>query len=152
MCTAPSIQVAMKKVPVVVGNGPGFVVNNVCSAWYASAAAIVVFGGSSVERVDQTMVECGCISGPFSVLDSITISTATMVCESMMSLVGDKNGEPLLALLRAMLAKGYTGRSSVGSSKGFYLYRDGKSIGINPEVRSPSQCISSNLSSRQHLT
>ncbi|EGD77248.1 3-hydroxybutyryl-CoA dehydratase [Salpingoeca rosetta] len=140
---AAMVQLAgvMKKVPVVVGDAPAFLLNRMSMAWYATAGAAVVLGGASVQRIDGAMKDAGCITGPFAVLDSITFSTAIKVCECMMGMVGDGavGGRYLLHLLQNLQMAGCTGRVATGDSEGFYLYRNGVSLGVNPKVKSAAQ-------------
>lgn len=124
----------MNKVPVLVGDVPGFVMNRVAGAFYAMAGHLLVYGAGSVRRIDRVMTDMGFAAGPFAILDGITLPTALKVGEWLFKQVSDRGSAALLVLLRAMLAVGWKGRSPSGSSRGFYTWQNGRQQAVNEEV------------------
>lgn len=126
----------MNKVPVLVGDSPGFVLNRIASVWYSLAGHLVVHGGASVRRIDALMCEVGFVAGPLAILDSITLATVERVGSWIAKMLDpEMNVKALPALLPAMQARGWTGRTHKGESCGFYRWKDGRQQGLNEEVR-----------------
>ena len=63
------------KLPLVVADGPGFVVNRLLMAYLNEALAMVT-AGVPIERIDAAMVQFGMPLGPLEILDEIGLDTA----------------------------------------------------------------------------
>ncbi|MFQ3592370.1 MAG: 3-hydroxyacyl-CoA dehydrogenase NAD-binding domain-containing protein [Gemmataceae bacterium] len=70
------------KVPILVGDGPGFVVNAVLMP-YLDEALHLLSEGMNVIQIDRLMQRFGMPMGPFALLDQIGLPTATHVAESL---------------------------------------------------------------------
>ena len=58
------------KVPVVVGNGPGFLVNRVLGP-YLNEAGFLLEEGASIQQIDTAAIEFGMPVGPLRLIDEI---------------------------------------------------------------------------------
>ena len=63
------------KLPVVVGDGPGFVVNRLLAVYLNEAVALLHAGVPHVE-IDRAMLAFGMAMGPFQMLDEFGIDTS----------------------------------------------------------------------------
>lgn len=138
----------MKKVPVVVGDSPAFVVNRVGVAFYTVAGHLAVYGAATCEKIDQVLEKRNFAHGPFAVLDVIGLKTASLVSNSIQRLTAkDKPG--LVFLLEQLLNEGCTGRSFEGSSSGFHFWKDGEKVKPNPQVLSATQTVHEQIKASQ---
>eukprot|EP00055_Hartaetosiga_balthica_P006755 m.21971 g.21971 ORF g.21971 m.21971 type:complete len:875 (+) comp5405_c0_seq1:118-2742(+) len=138
----------MKKVPAVVGDGAGFVVNRLALFWYGIAGTVLVRGGASMNAIEKAMVDAGCMAGPFQILDGVQLTTVLKVGKSISSLLeldeskkDNEKDDDLLQLVQEMVNRGYTGRDPLGNpSKGFYTYNNNK-MEQNQEIKSMAHVV-----------
>lgn len=129
----------VKKTPVVVNDGPGFLVNRILTP-FLNEAAYLLEAGVSVSDIDQAALNFGMPMGPCRLMDEIGLD----VCEK----VGKIMEKGLGARAKAnKLAGKITESGALGkkNGKGFYLYDEaGKVKGSNPLVQAllPSKNIS----------
>ncbi len=97
------------KLPVVVKDSPGFLVNRILIP-YLMEAGTLFEEGASVTEIDNAMLDFGMPMGPLRLLDEVGLDIATDVAETL--------GSPSRALA-AMRDAGLLGRKS---GRGFYLY------------------------------
>eukprot|EP00050_Salpingoeca_kvevrii_P003389 m.223498 g.223498 ORF g.223498 m.223498 type:complete len:840 (-) comp10825_c2_seq1:179-2698(-) len=139
-----SLATRMGKTPFLVGDVAGFVVNRVAAAWYAEAAQLVVEGGATVRRIDDLMKAFGFVKGPFAILDSIGLKTALSVGE-LMQTDQPAASSAVIELFRELLERGFEGRGVQGNGAGFYLWRNGRVVDINPAMKTIVQVVRSRL-------
>lgn len=118
----------------MVGDGTAFVVNRIAAPLYQLSVYMLVFGASSVTRLDQAMEALGFAAGPFAILDGIGLKTARLVMASINESITTNISHAVSAFFDELLERGYVGRLAHGESAGFYCWKDGKQLGINPEV------------------
>lgn len=119
----------VKKTPIVVKDGPGFLVNRILAP-YLNEAAFLLEEGVSVEALDEAALNFGMPMGPCRLMDEIGID----VCVKVGKIMHDGLGERAVP---SELAKNLYELKLLGkkNGKGFYLYDEkGKVIGKNPEV------------------
>ncbi len=107
------------KTPVVVRDGPGFLVNRILAP-YLSEAVRLVREGCRIEDVDRAMTRFGMPVGPIALLDDVGLDVAVKAGEVLAAAFPERlraAGE------EAMAAAGRLGRKS---GKGFYEYTDGR--------------------------
>jgi 3-hydroxyacyl-CoA dehydrogenase/enoyl-CoA hydratase/3-hydroxybutyryl-CoA epimerase len=68
--TAKQHVVRVRKKPICVGDGPGFLVNRILNA-YLSAALQLLENGENTARIDQAALDFGMRMGPFRIMDEI---------------------------------------------------------------------------------
>ncbi len=107
----------MGKMPVVVKDGPGFLVNRLLLP-YMAEAAFLLQEGMSIDIVDKAYVESfGMPMGPFALMDEVGLD----VCAKVLKIFKKSFGEriEISPIMEKLLAAGRLGRKN---SKGFYLY------------------------------
>lgn len=116
------------KLPVVVNDGPGFLVNRILMP-YLGEALRMLEEGASVEAIDAALLRFGMPMGAFILLDEIGIDVAFKVSEILQQGLGDRIGaSPVLA---ALYHEGFLGRKN---GKGFYRYDRGRRTGPDPAI------------------
>jgi 3-hydroxyacyl-CoA dehydrogenase / enoyl-CoA hydratase / 3-hydroxybutyryl-CoA epimerase len=116
------------KIPIIVRDGPGFLVNRVLSP-YLNEAGWLLADGASVEVVDRAMTRFGMPMGPLRLLDEVGLDVARHAGQTMHEAFGARlePSPPLVAL------EGSTLLGKKGGS-GFYSYDGDKRTGVNPEL------------------
>jgi 3-hydroxyacyl-CoA dehydrogenase/enoyl-CoA hydratase/3-hydroxybutyryl-CoA epimerase len=120
----------VKKTPIVVKDGPGFLVNRILGA-YLNEASYLLEEGVSMEAIDDAALNFGMPMGPFRLIDEIGIDVGMKVGKILHDGLGErlKPNDLTSKLYEAKLL----GKKN---SKGFYLYDEkGKVTGKNPEVQ-----------------
>lgn len=120
----------MGKLPVVVKDGPGFLVNRLLLPWLIEAAWLLE-DGMSVEHVDRLLKKkFGMPMGPYTLLDEIGIDVGVKVAKIFNETLGER-----IQIPNAMKKLGESGRLGKKNKKGFYLYDDrGKQLGLDPQI------------------
>lgn len=120
----------MGKLPVVVKDGPGFLVNRILVP-YLIEAAWLLEDGMSVETVDRRYKkEFGMPMGPFTLMDEIGID----VCIKVSKIFHESLGARIM-IPPVMKKLSETGRLGKKNKKGFYLYDDkGKQLEMDTSV------------------
>lgn len=103
------------KTPVVVGDGPGFLVNRVLLPMLDEPARLLA-DGARPEGVDTALRDFGFPMGPFELLDTVGADVALEVARSFAAAFPDRAQAP--AMLEALVADGRLGRKA---SRGIYL-------------------------------
>ncbi len=119
----------VKKTPIVVKDGPGFLVNRILAP-YLNEAAFLLEEGVSVEALDEAALNFGMPMGPCRLMDEIGLDVCVKVGQIMHKGLGERANPSSLStkLYDAKLL----GKKN---NKGFYLYDEkGKSTGKNPEI------------------
>ncbi|HEX7673848.1 MAG TPA: 3-hydroxyacyl-CoA dehydrogenase NAD-binding domain-containing protein [Bdellovibrio sp.] len=112
----------MGKMPVVVKDGPGFLVNRLLLP-YMAEAAFLLQEGMDIAVVDKAYVkEFGMPMGPFELMDEVGLDVCLKVLKIFKKAFGDR-----IELAPCMEALGNSGRLGKKNGKGFYTYtEDGK--------------------------
>lgn len=110
---------ALRRRPIVVGDGVGFVTSRLLHRMINEAARVVDEGRATVEDVDALMEGClGHPTGPLRTADLIGIDNLVDSLRVLHERAGDTASEPCRLLLR-MVDAGDLGRKS---GRGFYDY------------------------------
>ena len=112
----------MGKMPVVVKDGPGFLVNRLLLPYMAEAAFLLA-EGMSVEKVDKAFVyQFGMPMGPFELMDSVGID----VCVKVLNIF--KKAFPDRVEMPPLMEKLEKNKSRLGqkTNLGFYKYTEGR--------------------------
>ncbi len=118
------------KLPVVVNDGPGFIVNRLLMP-YLNEAARVLEQGAGIEEIDNALLQFGMPMGAFILLDEIGIDIAHKVADILHQGLGDRvKPSPLLG---ALYQEGYYGKKN---GKGFYKYEGRKRVGPDASIYS----------------
>ncbi len=113
------------KVPVLVKDRPGFVVNRILMPYMLEAVRLATMMRDPWE-LDEAMVEFGMPMGPLRLLDEVGFDIALHVEDTVRAAFGDRL--PKSDLLNKLEAKGMLGKKN---GKGFYIDHN-KKDGLHP--------------------
>ena len=111
------------KLPVIVKDSPGFLVNRILMP-YLIEAVHLANGGNDVEHTDKLLRKFGMPMGPFRLIDEVGGDVCQHVADDLLNRLDTKF--PNSNLLRRMIEEGNLGKKS---GQGFYKYSKGKSNG-----------------------
>jgi 3-hydroxyacyl-CoA dehydrogenase/enoyl-CoA hydratase/3-hydroxybutyryl-CoA epimerase len=128
--TVYNLSKKMGKIPVVVKDAPGFLVNRLLVP-YMMEAAFYLQEGASIEKVDKVFVKkFGMPMGPFELMDSVGLDVCVKVSKIFKESLGERIELPELLL---KLEK--TDRLGQKNKKGFYKYDErGKKTEVDQSV------------------
>ncbi len=130
------------KLPVIVNDGPGFLVNRILMP-YLNEAAVMLRQGATIEEIDRALLQFGMPMGAFILLDEIGIDVAHKVADILYQGLGERvKPSPLLAVL---YKDGYFGKKN---GKGFYHYDGKKRTGPDTSL---SAMIQAGAGNREHI-
>jgi 3-hydroxyacyl-CoA dehydrogenase/enoyl-CoA hydratase/3-hydroxybutyryl-CoA epimerase len=118
---------AIGKLPVIVKDSPGFLVNRILVPYLVEAARLFEGGGDPV-AIDRAMLDFGMPMGPLRLLDEVGLDVAVHVAKTLSAAFPDRMTVPRIA--EELVGKGQLGRKS---GKGFYDYSGG-TIRPNPDA------------------
>ena len=118
---------AIDKLPVVVADGPGFLVNRLLLPYLAEALELLM-EGTSTEMIENAALEFGMAKGPFRLMDEIGLDTILQSGWCMAAVFTDRI--PISPLLVALIKLGRLGQKS---GAGFFSYADPSSSEIHAE-------------------
>ncbi len=126
---AVSFTESIGKLPVVVKECAGFLVNRVLMTYVNEAVRALQEGAASLQEIDQDMVAFGMPVGPLALLDAVGLDISFEVARILYRSYGPRmTPAPLLeAMLKA-------GRLGVKSGHGFYDYVSEKEGGRDQEM------------------
>lgn len=127
LATAVNYVRKIGKLPVVVKDSPGFLVNRILMPYLVEAAAMFEQGGDP-EDIDQAMLDFGMPMGPLRLLDEVGLDVALQVSESLAAAFPDRMEIP--KVVKQLVEGGHTGRKG---GSGFYVY-DNFSPAVNAQV------------------
>jgi 3-hydroxyacyl-CoA dehydrogenase / enoyl-CoA hydratase / 3-hydroxybutyryl-CoA epimerase len=123
--TAVAFVQRIGKLPVVVKDRPGFLVNRILLPYLLEAVRLFV-AGARVETLDESMLDFGMPIGPLRLLDEVGLDVAADVGETLCKAFPDRMQMPgAFAQLLAAKVKGKK------TGTGFYQYRNGRVAGVN---------------------
>src|SRR5438876_8421477 len=115
------------KLPVIVRDSPGFLVNRVLFPYLLEAAELFE-NGVNAQEIDEALLEWGMPMGPLRLIDEIGVDIAVDIANTLEQAYGKRDRDP--KILREMQSAKMLGRKSGG---GFYKY-EGKSQTPNAEI------------------
>ncbi|MGD8288521.1 MAG: 3-hydroxyacyl-CoA dehydrogenase family protein, partial [Gemmatimonadota bacterium] len=128
VATVYAFALALDKVPVVVGDGPGFLVNRILGP-YLNEAGYLLGDGGSVAQIDEVAKDFGMPMGPLRLIDEIGIDVSTHAGNSLHDALGQR-----MKPSPALVALGNTNRLGRKGGSGFYTYEKGKEKGIDETI------------------
>ncbi len=118
----------MGKTLILSDDKPGFIVNRALLPMLNEACVIVGSIIGSVEDMDNGMkLGCNHPMGPLELADMIGLDILLNVMNVLAKEYGEKYHPSMI--LRKMVTAGFLGRKS---GAGFYIYENGKKVGVNP--------------------
>jgi 3-hydroxyacyl-CoA dehydrogenase/enoyl-CoA hydratase/3-hydroxybutyryl-CoA epimerase len=121
IATVQALAIKLGKVPVIVKDGPGFLVNRILTL-YMNEAMRLLSEGVRIEAADRAMKSFGMPMGPFELLDEVGLDTAKHVGEVLKAGLGKRVGGET-TLLESLVTDGRLGKKN---GRGYYSYRNGK--------------------------
>jgi methoxymalonate biosynthesis protein len=119
LAEATELLTAMGREAVVVGDGPGFVVNRILQRMINEASRVVEEGVATPEAVDAVFTGClGHRTGPLATADLIGLDNVVDSLRVLLDRTGDKGYQPS-DLLQAKVEAGQLGRKS---GQGFFTH------------------------------
>jgi 3-hydroxyacyl-CoA dehydrogenase/enoyl-CoA hydratase/3-hydroxybutyryl-CoA epimerase len=115
------------KLPVVVKDSPGFLVNRVLMP-YLIEAGLLFENGARVEDIDEAMLEFGMPMGPLRLTDEVGVDVANHVADTIAKSFSPRLTTP--AVLEKMMKAGLLGKKS---GRGFYTYSGKKGERVNSD-------------------
>lgn len=115
------------KIPIVVSDTCGFLINRVLLA-YLNEAARMLEQGLSIEKIDSVMLGFGMPVGPFTLMDEIGLDVGYKVAVILENNFGEKM--KVTGIMKKIYEKKWFGKKS---GKGFYVHK-GKNRIVNKEV------------------
>jgi 3-hydroxyacyl-CoA dehydrogenase / enoyl-CoA hydratase / 3-hydroxybutyryl-CoA epimerase len=117
------------KTPIVVKDGPGFLVNRLLMP-YLNEASFLMAEGAPIPELDEMILDFGMPMGPAHLLDEVGLDVGSKVAKILHHAFGAR-AMPC-ALNDKLVEAKLLGKKS---GKGFYLYDErGKKGALNPEI------------------
>jgi 3-hydroxyacyl-CoA dehydrogenase/enoyl-CoA hydratase/3-hydroxybutyryl-CoA epimerase len=116
------------KLPVLVKDSPGFLVNRILLPYMIEAGELFS-SGAAIEDIDEAMLDFGMPMGPLRLIDEVGADVAAHVAATLAAAFPARLHTP--AILPAMIKAGLLGRKA---GKGFYMYPKGRDPEPNPAV------------------
>ncbi len=125
MNTALGYVKAIGKLPVIVKDSPGFLVNRILLPYMAEALRLYFEEGYDAERIDRIMLDFGMPMGPLRLMDEVGVDVGNHVARDLTtrlpgSMPADSGAGQAVT---TMIANGWLGRKA---GKGVYVYEAGK--------------------------
>jgi 3-hydroxyacyl-CoA dehydrogenase/enoyl-CoA hydratase/3-hydroxybutyryl-CoA epimerase len=109
------------RTPVVVADRPGFLLPRLLGAYFAEALRLLD-DGATARQIDTALESAGFAAGPFRRMDEIGKDRVFRLLDSLADQLDDRfRPAPVADRLR-------------GTRDGFYLYRNGRPVAINPSL------------------
>jgi 3-hydroxyacyl-CoA dehydrogenase/enoyl-CoA hydratase/3-hydroxybutyryl-CoA epimerase len=128
LATVFALARSLDKTPVIVNDGPGFLVNRILSP-YLNEAGWLLQEGAAVDDIDEALLEFGMPMGPLRLLDEIGLDVARHAARVLHDALGDRL-KPAAALA-ALEGAELLGRKG---GRGFYVYDNDEEQGLNKEI------------------
>jgi len=128
VATVYALALELGKIPVVVGDGPGFLVNRILGP-YLNEAGWLLGDGATVQEVDRAARDFGMPMGPLRLVDEVGIDVSAHAGASMAQALGAR-----LAPAPTLVALGASGRLGRKGGRGFYTYEKGREKGVDETV------------------
>ncbi len=120
--------VQVGKVPVVVRDGPGFLVNRILGP-YLNEAGFLLQDGASVEQIDANAKRFGMPMGPLRLIDEVGIDIAQHAGAALHMALGER-----MTPSEVLLKIGEAGRLGRKGGLGFYRYEGDKETEVDGSV------------------
>jgi 3-hydroxyacyl-CoA dehydrogenase/enoyl-CoA hydratase/3-hydroxybutyryl-CoA epimerase len=115
------------RLPVLVKDSPGFLVNRILMPYLIEAGHLFE-AGARIQDIDEAMLDFGMPMGPLRLIDEVGVDVCKHVADTLVSHFADRLEMP--PMLGLMLERGWLGRKS---GHGFFVH-EGRSASPNPAV------------------
>jgi 3-hydroxyacyl-CoA dehydrogenase/enoyl-CoA hydratase/3-hydroxybutyryl-CoA epimerase len=128
IATVVALTRRLDKTPVIVNDGPGFLVNRILAPYLNEAGWLLAEGGS-VEQIDRVLKRFGMPMGPLRLLDEVGLDVARHAGSVMSSAFGERLAPP-----PTMVALEKTDLLGRKGGRGFYVYESGRDKSVNEGI------------------
>lgn len=128
IATVVALAKRVDKVPVIVRDGPGFLVNRILAP-YLNEAGWLLADGASIEQIDQALLDFGMPMGPLRLLDEVGLDVARHAGRVMSDAFGERLAPP-----PPMQALEHTQLLGKKGGLGFYRYEGEKQGDVNAAI------------------
>jgi len=122
VATVFNLSKTLGKTPILVNDGPGFLVNRLLLPYMVEAISLLE-QGNTIQAIDKAMKRFGMPMGPIELFDEVGIDVAYKVAKILQETMGDRMAESDI-LPRLLEAK----RLGKKTALGFYKYEGKKKI------------------------
>ena len=133
------------KTPIVVNDGPGFLVNRLLLPYMVEAVSLLE-EGHGIKEIDSAMLDFGMPMGPIELFDEVGIDVAYKVAKILQKTMSDRMAES--DILEKMVEAKRLGKKN---GVGFYRY-EGKKKVDDPSVSSFIKVKNRTVLSKEELT
>ncbi|HEY5704741.1 MAG TPA: 3-hydroxyacyl-CoA dehydrogenase NAD-binding domain-containing protein [Terrimicrobiaceae bacterium] len=126
--TAVAFVQRIGKLPVVVRDRPGFLVNRILLPYLLEAVRLFE-AGAEPRALDESMLDFGMPMGPLRLLDEVGLDVASDVAQTLCAAFPNRMQMP--EIFPHLLEAAIKGRKG---GEGFYEYRNGRDAGVNQAV------------------
>lgn len=134
------------KLPVVVQDSPGFIVNRVLIPYLVEAGHLYDLGVDP-EKIDKAMLDFGMPMGPLRLLDEVGLDVGKHVASTMEAEFADRFTTP--QILNRMVEAGLLGKKG---GEGFYTYKGKKGEEISDKAKSLRKTPGEHPMTEQEIT
>ncbi len=127
VATALQFVKSIGKLPVLVKDSPGFLVNRVLLPYMVESVRLF-WEGCPVERIDRLMLDFGMPMGPLRLTDEVGLDVAQHVAADLQARLAKP--VPINDTLVRLMEKGWLGKKS---GRGFHVFA-GKKESVNPDL------------------
>lgn len=128
---AASVVSKLGRIPIIVNDGPGFLVNRLLCTYIIEAARLVGMG-VPVNWLDEAALKFGMAMSPLVVFDEVGFDVAYKVADAMLEGLGDRFAPP-----PAMTKTRALGLSGKKTGAGVYSWdENGRRLNVNPSMLS----------------
>jgi 3-hydroxyacyl-CoA dehydrogenase/enoyl-CoA hydratase/3-hydroxybutyryl-CoA epimerase len=143
IATVYALALRLGKVPVVVGDGPGFLVNRILGP-YLNEAGFILGDGASVQDIDRVARVFGMPMGPLRLIDEVGIDISGHAGASLHEGLGSR-----LTPAPTLVALAGTKRLGRKGGLGFYTYEKGREKDVDESIYA---ALASTLQERRPFT
>ena len=128
VATVYRLGLRLGKVPVLVRDGPGFLVNRILGP-YLNEAGHLLGDGATIAEIDGVAKSFGMPMGPLRLIDEVGHDVSAHAGAALHAALGDR-----LAPAPALEALGRSERLGRKGGSGFYRYENGRERGVDQSV------------------
>jgi len=139
------LTLSLGKTPIVVNDGPGFLVNRLLMPYMVEAVSLLE-EGHSIKEIDSAMLDFGMPMGPIELFDEVGIDVAFKVAKILQKTMSDRMAES--DILENMVEAKRLGKKN---GVGFYRYQ-GKKKTDDPSISSFIKIKNRTTLTREELT
>jgi 3-hydroxyacyl-CoA dehydrogenase/enoyl-CoA hydratase/3-hydroxybutyryl-CoA epimerase len=128
ICMVAALATKLGKLPIIVNDVPGFLVNRILVP-YLNEAAFLLQDGYSIQAIDSAAAKFGMPMGPIRLLDEVGLDIAVHVGQTMLNGYGERMRAP--DFCSTLVKNNKLGKKN---SNGFYLYSPNQKPQPDPKI------------------